>query len=337
MKKSTLLYAAILLLAACHPSDNKKEEIRPRVSAADESPEASTKEKSVESAVYANSTSSGATASFDLKSNSNANSIKVVQSNVIRTADMKFRVENVNLAAQQLEKITSHFGGVVSHQELGQEQDAVINKAISEDSSLELIYYTVVDRMTLMIPNIYLDSALNKMESLIDFLDHKTIDAADVSLQITENELTISRNKIELDRMRISLDSKGRKLQEITDGSYYINGLAQQIDQAQIASQSLKQQVKYSTVNLSIYQRKAIQRKLIANIDSPEQYEAGVGSKMWNSIKVGWYTVLLVIEYILRFWALILFAIIGYVAYKKWGKNFLTKEPLQAVPMQEGV
>ncbi len=98
----------------------------------------------------------------------------------IRTATMKFRVNNVIKSTYKIEEITAGFDGFVTYTNLASEMDNQTIVPISADSSLETIFFTVSNTFTLRVPNTNLDSTLRTFARLIDYLDYRTIEASDV-------------------------------------------------------------------------------------------------------------------------------------------------------------
>lgn len=128
----------------------------------------------------------------------------------IRTADLKFRVEDVKNATYKIEDLIAKYDGFVSYTNLLSNVDNRSVIPISADSSLETIYYTVENNMTLRVPNIKLDSTLKDIAKQIDYLDYRVIKANDISLLLFSNKLTQKRLKKHSDRLSEAIDNKGK-------------------------------------------------------------------------------------------------------------------------------
>ncbi len=89
----------------------------------------------------------------------------------IRTADIKFRVENVYTATIGIENITSKFNGYVGYTKLYSDVNYTTLTPVSADSSLETVWYTVVNTMVIRVPNTELDTAIRSISKHIDFLE----------------------------------------------------------------------------------------------------------------------------------------------------------------------
>jgi hypothetical protein len=239
----------------------------------------------------------------------------------IRTADLKFKVRSVIDATYRIEDITGKSGGFVTYTNLNSTIDNKTITAISADSSLETTYFTVANSMVLRVPNRMLDSTLKAIAVLIDYLDFRVIKAEDVGLQILSNQLEQQRLARHEKRLTSAIDSRGRKLEETTTAEENLLNRQGESDAAGIANLSLQDQIQFSTINLSIYQRQAVTRELIANDRNIEEYEPGIGSKLLEALKVGWKALEAVVIFLARLWALILFGIIVYIIYRKYVRD----------------
>lgn len=234
----------------------------------------------------------------------------------IRTAELKFKVKNVVEATNRIEDITAKQGGFVSYTQLSSTKDNVTTIAVSRDSSLETITYTVANEMTLRVPNVKLDSTLREIARLVSFLDYRVIKADDVSLQLLSNKLTQNRAKKAENRLTKSIEGRGKKLGETVAAEETLQNKQEAADQAFVQNLSLEDQMKFSTIHLSIYQRQTVQRELVANEQNVEEYEPGFFYKLWDSLKTGWTIISELILFTVKLWGLITLAGVVLLFYK---------------------
>jgi hypothetical protein len=236
----------------------------------------------------------------------------------IRTADIKFKVNDVTAATYAIEDITAKEGGFVTYTNMASTIDNVSSIAVSEDSTLETTAYSISNDITIRVPNTQLDTTLKMIAGLVDFMDHRTIKADDVSLQILTNNLTQKRAVKTATRMSHAIDVHGRKLPETTLAEAILSDKEEESDNAAISNRSLKEQVNYSTVTLSIYQRQGTKRVLIANDKNIDAYTPGLGKKLLEAISIGWDTLESFIVLIARCWSIWLILVLCYIAYKSY-------------------
>ncbi|WP_118950628.1 DUF4349 domain-containing protein [Taibaiella helva] len=240
------------------------------------------------------------------------------QRQFIRTSNMKFRVKNVAQTTYQIEELTRKAGGFVTYTHLESTTDARNVKAVSADSALETLHYTVVNNMTLRVPNMLLDSTLNAIAALVDHLDYRTIKADDVALQIKANQLAQARATNYGSRTRTAINNRGRKLQETVAAEEAATVRRREADEAGLANLSLQDQVSYSTVSLSIYQRTETKRWIIPNDDNADDYRPGFGLRLAESLKGGWHLLQDVVILFSRLWIFLLLGSIAYFLYRRY-------------------
>lgn len=239
----------------------------------------------------------------------------------IRTADLKFKVKSVIHATYDIENITGRQGGFVTYTNLASQVDEVTTIPVSADSSLETTYYTVTNTITLRVPNTRLDSTLKQIAHNIDYLDYRIIKADDVAIQLLSNNLAQKRSAKTGERLAKAIDNRAKKLTETTDAEKALEDKQEEADNAWLSSLSLSDQVKFSTINISIYQRQAIKRELISNDQNIEAYEPGFGSKMLESVQTGWNMLEAFLVFLARLWAFIMVVLLAFILYKKYGRK----------------
>ena len=127
----------------------------------------------------------------------------------IRTADLKFKVKNVEKATNAIEKVTSNVGGFVTQTNLQSTVLERIETKISQDSLLETTKYAVENNLTIRVPNAKLDTVISVISRQIDFLDFRVIKADDVSIQFLSNQLAQNRSLKKEKRLEKAIDTKG--------------------------------------------------------------------------------------------------------------------------------
>ncbi len=244
--------------------------------------------------------------------------IAKAKDSIIRTADLKFKVKQVYQATTAIEDIATRFGGFVTTSNLTSNIDLVNTTEVSADSSLETTQYTVTNNIILRVPNIALDTALKSIANLIDYLDYRNIKAEDSRLQFIQSQLTRNRLQHHSKRVENNIDTKGKKLTETTEAEENLLNTQEQADYALIESYSLKDKVNYSTITLTIYQRQAIKRELIANNKNIEPFKPTLLKRITESLQTGWIIVEESFLFFVRIWGLIAIVIAAIFTYRKY-------------------
>jgi hypothetical protein len=234
----------------------------------------------------------------------------------IRTADVKFKVKSVVNTTTDIENICTAQGGFVIYTNLTSNVDDHTETPISADSLLETTHYTVTNTITLRVPNTKLDSTLKDIAKSIDYLDYRIIKADDVSLQILANNFTQKRATNNYSRITNDIENNRKKLNETTDAEEMVLSKQEQADNAKIANLSLNDQIKYSTVNLSIYQRQGIKRAIIFNENNIDKYEIGFGYKLLEGFSFGWSLLKSFFVVLSKLWSVFLCGFLVYAGCK---------------------
>ncbi len=150
------------------------------------------------------------------------------------------------------------------------------------------------------------------------YLDYRIIKAEDVALQILSNNLTQKRSAKNETRLTKAIDNRGKKLNETTIAEEVLLSKQEQADNAKISNLSLTDQINFSTINLSIYQRQTIKRELISNDKNIDAYEPSFGRKILEALKFGWDILEAFLVFLIKLWGLFLFGLIAYFIYRKF-------------------
>lgn len=252
-----------------------------------------------------------------ISSNAAVENAKDTEHKFVRTAELKFKVKSVLKSTYNIEDITVHEGGFVTLSNLNSQKTGTKTTAISSDSTLETTYFVVTNTMTIRVPNVKLDTVLKQIANNIEYLDYRIIKADDVKLQLLTNNLTQKRSVKHEERLTKAIDNQGKKLYETSDAEANLVNVQEQADNAKVANLSLNDQIKYSTVNIEIYQRETVKREIYANEKNINEYAPGFGFKLWDSIKTGWNIILSIILFFMQFWTVFLLFGVGYFVYKK--------------------
>jgi hypothetical protein len=239
----------------------------------------------------------------------------------IRTADMRFRVKNVLNATYAIESIAKQFDGFVTYTQLSSSIDRKTVIPVSADSSLETIYHTVVNDITLRVPNTKLDTTLKTISSLIDYLDYRTIRAEDVALAMLNNRLAQDRAAKSGKRLENAIDEQGKKLRETTSAEELLSRKEEQKDAARIANFTLQDKINFSTVTLNIYQRQTLKRELIANDKNIDEYKPGFGTRILDALKWGWKLIENIFVFLAHIWGLLVVVLVAFILYKMFWRR----------------
>jgi hypothetical protein len=234
----------------------------------------------------------------------------------IRTADLKFKVKNVYQSTIEIENVTAKNDGFVTFTNLYSTIDDQAKTSMSEDSTLETTYYTVVNNITIRVPNYNLDSTIRQIAPLITYLDYRVIKANDVSLTLAANNMAQKRITKTTQKLNNIAVQKNTQAGDAANIQQNIEDKQAQLDQVKYDKMKMMDEVSYSTLNIYIYQRQELKREMVKNEKSIKAYEPGFGTKIKEAIVFSWDILLWIILFVIRLWAIWLILFVVLLAFK---------------------
>jgi hypothetical protein len=239
----------------------------------------------------------------------------------VRTADVKFKVQNVAKSTYAIEDATTKFGGFVTYTNLQSNIHNEDRTKVSQDSTLVTTKYKVDNNITIRVPNTKMDTVIKTIAKQIHFLDYRIIKADDVSLQMLSNELAQKRSNSSEKRLENAIDSKGKKLNQVVKAEETLDAKKEQNDASKLQNLSLQDQVNFSTLTLNIYQDESIKQEMVVNEKSINAYRPNIGLQIWDSVKTGWFMLENIISFVVVLWPFVLIGFLGFFGYKKFLKK----------------
>lgn len=232
----------------------------------------------------------------------------------IRTAEMRFRVNNVATATLQIEDIASRNNGFVVKSDLNAQTEYQRIEPVSRDSAVETTAYSMHNQITIRVPYRQLDTTLRSIGRLCAFLNYRRINAEDVGLQLLEQELGRIRQDLYRTELGQAPDSTRSKGMDKTERMLRSRGAT---DQARIEILKLEDAILFSTIRIDIYQLPQVQQTMIANTDLPE-----VKIPFFRSLGSAFATGADILEFLVlglvRLWGVGLLLVIAFWLWSKW-------------------
>ncbi|HRI59158.1 MAG TPA: DUF4349 domain-containing protein [Saprospiraceae bacterium] len=240
----------------------------------------------------------------------------------VRTADLKFRVQDAVKTTLQIEDIALQNGGFVTVNNLKTEVESRYNTPVSGDSMLEITSFRVQNEVTLRVPYAKLDTTLRAIGRLVDFLDYRNVHAKDVGLDLLEQELTRVREQLYQEDAASALQRPGAKPESLTHAADKIRDSRANTDAARIERLKLEDAIQYSTVRLDIYQRSQTQHRLLPREKPVTAFQPGLFVQLGEALKDGWSLVKMIILGLARLWGIVLIAVLLYFGIRWARKRF---------------
>ena len=240
---------------------------------------------------------------------------------MIRTANVKFKVKDVIKSTYNIETITVNHNGFVENTNLTSQIDYVKETPIKEDSTLLTTYYSVINTLVLRVPNIQLDATLKEIAQFVEFMDYRVINAKDVTLDLLSKRLEQNRLARYDSRMKNAVDSKGKRLNDVSDAENNLLYKQAQADEAKLANLQILDQIKYSTITLSLYQNQSIRYEVIAKEKTIKPYSTPFSTRFTDALKFGWTIIVEFFLFLVNIWSLILIAGLVFLGVKYFRKR----------------
>ena len=244
-------------------------------------------------------------------------SADTITSKIIKTADMRFRVKDVQSTKEKLSAAIRAEGGTLTEFNL----ESVVRREekvkYSADSLLQLTSFTREGTVVAQVPSAQLDEFTDKVVKLAAFVDRQSLKLDDQSLQYLSNNLKNQNKAAAVAQMNANAAKKGKDIattQNIKDAA---------VD-ARINNMGIDKAVKYSTITLSFYQDNTVSRFVVEN-DELSDFRPAFWSRMVLNIVNGWSIFMEFILLIANLWVWVLLGIAGYFFYRHLTRKALQK------------
>lgn len=316
MKKLTFFIFSVFLLislVSCGPSKKEKE---------------AAIEKAMLDSIYASREAqsqadsiAGASGQPELAKELKLNTNTPKDKKFIKTAEVKFKVNNVWKVTERIEDITAKYGGFVTHSNLKNRDDNYASRRVSRDSILICKQIVVENHIVLRVPNESLDSLVRELNKFIIFLDYRIINLDDATYFYALTQKKTETLQTYQQRQTKHIDTKDSKLKETTKAEETLLDSKLVSDELQVQKLALDDQLKYCTLTINIYQKPMIVRETIANFKYVSSYKPNIFKRLLDSLIQGWWILEEIIVFIVQMWGVILLivgVIIGYKLIRRW-------------------
>lgn len=168
---------------------------------------------------------------------------------VIRKADIKCRVKDVETSVSALERFTIQHGGVVAESNTGNIVMQQKSEEYKTDSLKNAYVYAPKSTLTLRIPVEKLDTLTTYVAAMSRFTDHRNIENRDVTLNHLSNTL-----KNDISGTSLNIIDKNLSDSNLEKNIKYRDDKAMASVNRKIENMDLLEDVTYSTVTIELYQ-----------------------------------------------------------------------------------
>jgi len=202
-----------------------------------------------------------------------------IETKLVKTADMRFKVKDVQQTSEKITTLTTGYRGMVMHHQVESSGMRSVDIRKSEDSIIRVTSFSTTADITVKIPSEKLDEFMTEVAHMGVILNVRRMDISDKSLEYMAARLKL-KNRNDL----ISQQKAGKVI--IKNPTNVLALKDDMVDQ-QIGNKQIDDEVKNSVVSLSFYQSNTIYKETIAN-DDPSAYNLPFFKRLGGSIGNGW-------------------------------------------------
>ena len=230
---------------------------------------------------------------------------------LIKTANMNFKVKNVQRACEDISILTASYRGMVMHHAMQSAVQRNYDNPISRDSVIHVSSYNTTADMTVRIPSEKMDEFMNTVGKMAIYINTRNMDIEDKTLDYLASNLKVqSRSEIIAQQKTSNIKIKNAES---------VMALKDDLIDQKISNRRIDYETKYSTISLSFYQTNTVAKEIIVN-DDPSSFRVPFFTQLGNSIVNGWAGFNDAIIFLANLWVLFVLAAIvwyGYLLYKR--------------------
>lgn len=245
----------------------------------------------------------------------------VMEAKIIKTADMKFRVKDVQDTKEKLSVVLKAEGGTIAEVAISSNIQNTEKVKYSADSLLELTAYRTEGMILAKVPSEKLDDFTNKIARMAVFVDHQSMKFDDQSLDYLVNELK-SINKAEA---TASMEKAKKEPATVQKNVKQQLAMKDEYVDKKVRNMSIDSRVQYSDVTLNFYQDHTVKRIIVGN-DNLSDYHPPFFQRLVINLQNGWFIFKEFILLLFNMWSILLLiagAYFGYRYFKRQQKKKL--------------
>jgi hypothetical protein len=230
----------------------------------------------------------------------------------VKTANMRFKVKDVQRTGESISALTTSMQGMVMHHSLATSIERSTDVVSSSDSVMRFSSYNTNADMTVRVPSDKMEEFMNQVGHMAVFVNTRNMDIQDKTLDFLASQLKVTgRNEI--------IAQQKKRLVKIKSIDDVLALKDDQVDK-QIDNRRIEDAVKYSTIGLNFYQSNTVAKELIVN-DDPSNYSLPFFRRLGNAFVNGWIIFDEGLIALANIWVFILIVVAGVLAYRHYTKK----------------
>jgi hypothetical protein len=216
-----------------------------------------------------------------------------IEQKIIKEATLRFETDNLENTFNQVQKAVSS------------NKARIINDSEGKD------YGTVFRNLIVKVPSQNFDRFISDVSKGVSYFEVKNISAEDVTEQYIDLTSRLKTKK-KLEERYLEILKKANKVSEILEIEEQISAIREEIEAKEGQLKYLESRVSESTITIEFYK----------TIAEKEGVKISYGSKLWNAVKSGFYTLSDLLISLLSAWPfVILFVVLAYFIRKRFKRR----------------
>lgn len=216
-------------------------------------------------------------------------------SQIIKTANYRFQVENIDSATKKIKQIVH------------KRQGTIANMNLTSSS------YEISNQLTIRVPAKSFEILLDELGTQSIYMDYKRISTEDVTEEFIDIEIRLKTKREVRDRYIDILKTKAKTVEDVLKAEEQIRIIQEEIEAKEGRLKYLTSKIAESTVNLEIYQKLEYHEK-------PSEFDEPYVAKIKQGFSNGWSIVKGSLIVLINLWPLVL---VGGLVY--WRRNSIKK------------
>ncbi len=197
-------------------------------------------------------------------------------SKLVKTADMRFKVKDVQQTVENIAALTTKYNGIVMHHQMQATTERSQDVHISNDSVMHITSFTRVADMTVSIPPNHLEDFIIQVARMGLYVNSSKMDIDDKSLEYLSSKLKQNN------RAAFVAEQNTKNKDATTELT-----MKDDLVDSKINNLKIDKAVKLSSLTLSFYQNNGIVKEVVAN-DDPSAYQLPVHKRFLGALAYGW-------------------------------------------------
>lgn len=231
---------------------------------------------------------------------------------LVKTADMNFKVKDVQRVGDSISALTARYNGMVMHHKMGSTVENSQDIRKSKDSILQVSVLNTTAEMTLKIPSEKLEEFMTRVSHMTTRISSRQMDVDDKSLDYLAAQLKVKNKKDFV---------KNQQEKTALKNADAVLAVKDNMVDEQINNQRTNDAVRYSVITLSFFENNSVNKEVIANND-PSVYQLLFFDRLLMALANGWAIFTEIIIGIANLWVLILAGIGLWMLFRLYKKKY---------------